>query len=104
VIPEYRTHRVLRASFWIKLTFVVVELSLAIAFTVTSSRGHKNVAAYLEWVVAFIFTLYILSFVIDLWPARLTKSRSRRYRLSSPAMAENGLAPPPRAGPAAGNF
>ncbi|KND93553.1 Protein sfk1 [Tolypocladium ophioglossoides CBS 100239] len=76
---KHREHRVLRASFWVKLTFVLVELVLAIVFASTSFTRHTNVAAVFEWVVAFIFTFYILSFVIDLLPAIHTKDHSARF-------------------------
>jgi len=67
---HYRQHRVLRASFWIKLAFILLELCLAIAFAATfSSTDHQDVAAILEWTIAFIFTGYILSFLVDLIPA-----------------------------------
>jgi len=71
---KYREHRVLRASFWIKLAFILVELCLAIAFAATfASSNHRDVAAILEWTIAFIFTGYILSFLVDLAPAVGTK-------------------------------
>lgn len=69
-----RDHRILAISFWIKLVFIVVELALAIAFGVTGRGGRRNQAAVLEWVVAYIFTFYILSFVLDLFPAVRTRS------------------------------
>ncbi|KAI0167268.1 Frag1/DRAM/Sfk1 family-domain-containing protein [Pestalotiopsis sp. NC0098] len=68
-----REHRILRISFWVKLTFVLVELALAIAFAVNNFRKNYNVAAILEWVIAFIFSFYVFSFFIDLWPAVKTK-------------------------------
>ncbi|KAM4055929.1 frag1/DRAM/Sfk1 family protein [Hirsutella rhossiliensis] len=74
-----RQHRVLRASFWVKLTFVLVELVLAIIFAATSYTRHTDVAAVFEWVVAFIFTFYILSFVIDLYPAVATRDPGSRF-------------------------
>lgn len=64
-----RQHRVLRASFWIKLSFIIIEAALAIAFAVENFHGNPNDAAVLEWVVALIFTGWILSFAVDLWPA-----------------------------------
>ncbi|PNY27630.1 Protein sfk1 [Tolypocladium capitatum] len=76
-----REHRVLRASFWVKLTFVLVELVFAIVFASASVTRHTDVAAVFEWVVAFIFTFYILSFVIDLLPAIHTKDRSARFEI-----------------------
>ncbi|EER24744.1 hypothetical protein CPC735_000880 [Coccidioides posadasii C735 delta SOWgp] len=71
---HYREHRILTISFWIKLIFIIVELALAIAFGVTGrGRGRKNQAAVIEWVIAFIFTFYVFSFVIDLAPAVRTR-------------------------------
>ncbi|KAI0430828.1 hypothetical protein F5Y09DRAFT_306617 [Xylaria sp. FL1042] len=74
---KYRQHTVLRMSFWVKLTFVIVELALAIGFGVSSARHDYNHAAILEWVIAVIFTFYVLSFVIDLWPAVATRHGGR---------------------------
>ncbi|KAE8152122.1 Frag1/DRAM/Sfk1 family-domain-containing protein [Aspergillus avenaceus] len=72
----YRSqHRVLFASFCIKATFIVVEIALAIAFGVLGRKGPKtrNAAAVLEWVIALIFTFYVLSFVVDLLPSVRTR-------------------------------
>jgi len=66
---HYRSHRILRVSFWAKLTFILVEVVLAIAFASTTFTSHQNAAAVLEWVVALIFTFYILSFLLDLLPS-----------------------------------
>ncbi|KAF2972582.1 hypothetical protein GQX73_g989 [Xylaria multiplex] len=74
---SYRQHRVLSLSFWVKLTFVVVELGLAIGFGVSSRRKEYNHAAILEWVVALIFSFYVFSFIIDLWPAVATRDGGR---------------------------
>ncbi|GAP89168.1 putative frag1 dram sfk1 family protein [Rosellinia necatrix] len=74
---KYRQHRILRFSFWVKLTFVLVEFALAIGFGVTRARGDINSSAILEWVVALIFTFYVFSFVIDLWPAVATRDGGR---------------------------
>ncbi|KAI1335184.1 Frag1/DRAM/Sfk1 family-domain-containing protein [Xylariaceae sp. FL0016] len=70
---KFRQHRVLRASFWVKLIFVLVELVLAIAFAVCNFRKMYNPAAVLEWVIAFIFSFYVFSFIIDLYPAVATR-------------------------------
>lgn len=72
--PGYRDHRVLRTSFWIKLVFVVVEILLAIAFISCTSTGRYNAGAVLEWVIAFIFSFYVFSFYVDLYPAVRTKN------------------------------
>ncbi|KAI0502989.1 hypothetical protein F5B22DRAFT_579593 [Xylaria bambusicola] len=74
---KYRQHRVLRLSFWVKLIFVIVELALAIGFGVLSKREDWNHAAILEWVIALIFTFYVASFIIDLWPAIRTRHGGR---------------------------
>ncbi|KAE8376824.1 Frag1/DRAM/Sfk1 family-domain-containing protein [Aspergillus bertholletiae] len=94
----YRSqHRVLFASFVIKLLFIVIEIALAIAFAVLGKKGpsKRNAAAVLEWVIALIFTFYVLSFVVDLLPS----VRTRRHvpqgekRIARSEM-ENGMAQP----------
>jgi hypothetical protein len=76
---EYREHRILRISFWVKLTFIIIEVILAIAFAATNFKKSYNAAAVLEWAIAFIFTLYDASFFIDLIPAVGTRHSVRRY-------------------------
>ncbi|KAL5333758.1 Frag1/DRAM/Sfk1 family-domain-containing protein [Aspergillus crustosus] len=68
-------HRVLLASFVIKAFFVVVEIALAIAFGVCGwhQPHNRNAAAVLEWVIALVFTFYVLSFVVDLLPSVRTR-------------------------------
>lgn len=70
-----RQHRILFVSFWIKLIFIVVELGLAIGFGVLNQKkkGASNAAAILEWVIALVFTFYVLSFIIDLLPSVRTR-------------------------------
>lgn len=70
---HYREHSVLRISFWIKLFFIITEICLAIAFAVCSKQHVYNVAAVLEWIVAFIYCFYVFSFFIDFLPALRTK-------------------------------
>ncbi|KAI0471998.1 hypothetical protein GGR56DRAFT_101695 [Xylariaceae sp. FL0804] len=97
---KYRQHRVLRISFWVKLTFVLVELALAIAFAAANFKGAYDVAAVLEWTIAFIFSFYILSFVIDLLPAvhtRHGRSHSLRPMNTMQVEEQNRLAADPRA-------
>lgn len=75
-ISYRRQHRVLLASFVIKVTFAIIEVGLAIGFgicTKSSDSSKKNVGAILEWVIAFVFTGYVLSFVVDLLPAVRTR-------------------------------
>lgn len=66
---DFRQHRILRNSFWVKLTFILIEIVLAIAFGVCNFRNQYNAAGILEWAIAFIFTFYVFSFFIDLIPA-----------------------------------
>ena len=70
---HYRNHRILRISFWIKLFFILVELVLAVCFVSFSFTRRYNQAAIFEWIVAFVFTLWVLSFVLDLLPAVQTE-------------------------------
>lgn len=74
--PGYREHRVLRLSFYIKLAFVLIEIVLAIAFAACSFTKHYDPAAVLEWTIAFIFSAYVFSFYVDLYPAAATKPRA----------------------------
>jgi len=76
---HFRQHRVLRVSFWIKLSFILIEICLAIAFGVTNFKGEYNAAAVLEWAVSFIFTFYVISFFIDLIPAVHTKHSQPKF-------------------------
>lgn len=56
-------------SFWVKLTFVLVEFVLAVAFISMLFLRRYDGAAVLEWVIAFVFSFYIFSFYVDLYPA-----------------------------------
>ncbi|WPH03623.1 Hypothetical protein R9X50_00650600 [Acrodontium crateriforme] len=76
---HFREHRILRISFWIKLAFIFIEISLAIAFGVLQYQRKKNRAAILEWLVSFIFIFYVWSFIIDFLPATQTKHREHRF-------------------------
>lgn len=74
-----REHRLLRDSFWIKLTFILLELALVITFAALSWVKQRNAAAVLEWVISVVFSFYVFSFVFDLWPAIRTKDSSARF-------------------------
>ena len=86
--------RKLMTSFVIKSSFVIIELAFILAFRITArtNDAQKNTAAILEWsmftiivtcrvtnpgtVIAFIFTGYILSFIIDLLPSTYQHSHA----------------------------
>ncbi|OJJ47452.1 hypothetical protein ASPZODRAFT_64506 [Penicilliopsis zonata CBS 506.65] len=99
---SYRPHhRVLLVSFWVKVAFIVIELALAIAFGVLDQYGttskQLNTAAVLEWVIALIFTFYVLSFVIDLLPSVRTRNHvpqgEKRFSMTSRENGESLEAP-----------
>jgi hypothetical protein len=85
---HYRQHSVLRISFWIKLFFIIAEVCLAIAFGVCSKKHIWNVAAVLEWIVAFIYCIYVISYFVDFLPALRTKN-GQSYQTEM-QMAEEG--------------
>ncbi|KAF2440921.1 hypothetical protein P171DRAFT_85558 [Karstenula rhodostoma CBS 690.94] len=85
---HFREHSILRYSFWIKLTFILVELALAIAFGVTQKKELYDTAAVLEWTIAFIFFFYVISFFIDFMPA--IRSKHHQSRETEMDMAEQG--------------
>ncbi|KAK2873625.1 hypothetical protein FQN49_002231 [Arthroderma sp. PD_2] len=85
---HYKEHKIIFFSFLTKLFFIVVELALAIAYGVLGKkRTTRNTAAVIEWVIAFIFAFYALSFVVDLFPAVKT-SRHMPQGERSRAMAQ----------------
>ncbi|KAJ5625984.1 hypothetical protein N7510_002293 [Penicillium lagena] len=98
----YRSqHKILMASFVVKAAFVIIELALAIAFGLcmrSSNQARKNPAAVLEWVIAFVFTGYILSFVLDLLPSVRTRRHlpqgEKRLEMAheGPNAPHNGMA------------
>ena len=58
IATDFREYRHLRASFWLKLVFIFLEVSLALAFGVTIYQRISNTAAVLEWTLAFGFGFY----------------------------------------------
>lgn len=58
-----------------KLVFFIVVFCLAVAFIVTNFLSMWETAATLEWTIAFIFSIYVFSFFVDLYPASKTKNR-----------------------------
>lgn len=85
-VAGHREHAILRISFWIKLFFILLEVWLAVAFGICTHRDRRNVGAVLEWVIALIFSFYIFSFTIDLFPAVSTAHGGRFPRRQSLVM------------------
>jgi hypothetical protein len=87
-----REHRVLLASFFIKLAFIIIEIGLAIGFgicTRSNDVSKQNPGAILEWVIAFVFTGYVVSFIVDLLPSVRTHNhvpQGEKY-----LMTQNGI-------------
>lgn len=52
-------------SFRIKLTFIVLETVLSVWFGYTFYHEIWTPSIFLEWTIAFLFTLYMWSFAID---------------------------------------
>ncbi|CAK7198272.1 hypothetical protein SEUCBS139899_000932 [Sporothrix eucalyptigena] len=84
-----RNMRVLRISFWIKLFFVLVEIVLAIIFVSLTFTNHTNGGAVVEWIIAFIFALYVYSFAIDLYPAVHTRHLKQRFGEKADGMSNS---------------
>ncbi|KAJ4504737.1 hypothetical protein HRR83_003134 [Exophiala dermatitidis] len=91
---HYRHHRILRISFYVKLFFILIEVAMAIVFASTTFTKHQNIAAIFEWLVALIFTFYVLSFLLDLLPSVRTKNHIpqgwREAQLEKAAAGLNG--------------
>lgn len=85
-LTDYSTHRVLRISFYIKLAFIIVEVILAVAFAACNFKKASNAAAVLEWAVAFIFSFYVFSFYVDLFPAVRTRHTGAGFKSRDPTV------------------
>ena len=87
---HFRQHRILRLSFWLKLTFIIVEVIFAIIFAVATFDEQENVGAVFEWIIALVFTFYVLTFFIDLLPAARTTQEQTNAELMRFKGVENG--------------
>lgn len=85
---RYREHSVLRISFWVKLAFILLEIVLCIAFGVLQTQKKRNPAAIMEWIIAFFFCFYVLSFFIDFLPA--IRGKHHQSHETEMQMAEEG--------------
>lgn len=70
---RFRQFRSLRISFWMKIVVIMLEIGLCIGFGVCEVRSYDNTGAVLEWIIAAVFTIFVLSFLPDLWPAAHTR-------------------------------
>ncbi|KAF2710327.1 hypothetical protein K504DRAFT_481450 [Pleomassaria siparia CBS 279.74] len=87
---HFREHSVLRYSFWVKLSFILLEFALAIAFGVSQRVKRYNAAAILEWVIAFFYFFYVLSFFMDFMPAVRSKNHQSHETEMDMANEESG--------------
>jgi len=76
----FTEHPILKISYHFKQAIVCVEVALSVAFGVTMYRKLNDVAAILEWLVAFVFTFYVLSFFFDLRPKARTKEELQQEK------------------------
>ncbi|KAI9720903.1 MAG: hypothetical protein M1828_005473 [Chrysothrix sp. TS-e1954] len=59
-------------------------------FGVFNTLGdHQNAAAIIEWIIAFVFTLYIMTFIVDLLPALRTKHHYSQESVAEMAHGES---------------
>ncbi|KAI5193681.1 putative FK506 suppressor Sfk1 [Aureobasidium subglaciale] len=75
---HFRQYRILRASFWIKLAFIFVEIALAIAFVVLGRHNsQRDSAAILEWIISLVYIIYVGHYAMDFFPA--VHSKDHRF-------------------------
>ncbi|EJU02018.1 hypothetical protein DACRYDRAFT_107739 [Dacryopinax primogenitus] len=74
--PQVHRTRLLEASFYGKILVFLVELGLAIAFGICLNTNNLyNTGAIIEWIVAFVFEFYLVTFWMDLHPANAVIER-----------------------------
>lgn len=64
----------IKISTWLKLAWLVLELALVVTFVATN--GYPNICAIFEWAVSFAFPFYTLCLVLDLAPAKTSRSQT----------------------------
>lgn len=79
-LQTHRQHRIVLASFCLKLLFILMELGLAISFGITEYRGDYNKSAIVEWILALIFIFYVWSYILDFMPATRLWHRGKHGR------------------------
>ena len=63
-----RTHLEFRRSYIAKATLLVLEGSFSIGFAICAGLKRETPQAVLEWIIAFVFTFYVITFYFDLRP------------------------------------
>jgi len=86
---RFREFSILRVSFWMKLAFILVEVVLAIVFGVLNRLRRWNDAAIVEWIIALVYTFWVISFVIDFLPATRTKNHVSGQTMTEVASGRN---------------
>lgn len=55
-------------AFYTKITFIVLVVGAGCGFCICFER-YNNAAGILEWIIAFLFVVLALAFLVDLRPA-----------------------------------
>jgi len=64
--PQYR---ILRVSFWMKLVFIFMQVFLAVVFGLLNRIEQWDGAAVIEWIVSLVYSIWVVSFIIDFLPS-----------------------------------
>lgn len=71
---DYESARMLKLSYAFKIVVIVLAIICAIVLgALFNKENHQSTAAVFEWLVAFLFDMYLWSLVYDLIPAVKTK-------------------------------
>jgi len=92
-----RAFRIIKLSWWMKFIFMVIEVALAIVFGALNRYKKWDYAAIVEWIIALVYTIWVLSFVVDFLPAARVSHHAHPAdgdsTLEEQAMAERGYGP-----------
>ncbi|BFZ55644.1 hypothetical protein PYCC9005_002685 [Savitreella phatthalungensis] len=69
---DYASARWLRASYIVKLLIIILAIVFAIVMGIFYRRDgaySSGIAAIMEWTIAFLFWLYLVTLIWDLYPA-----------------------------------
>ena len=71
---DYESARMLKFSYALKLVIIILAIICAIILgALFNNENHQSIAAVFEWLVAFLFDVYLWTLVYDLYPAVHTK-------------------------------